>query len=176
MENANTALMIAGGILIAILIIATLVYMIGKMSSVVQEQSTVKVVEQVAEYNRVYEAYEKKKVRGTEIITLTNRARDNNKKYENNPKMQIKVLVKITKGYRGYGTVHSDVNETIADDGLILDTVYDFTAYTNAAVEKILSTSKDEGHAFMYARFFQCTDIEYDNEGGRVSSIIFTEI
>ena len=172
MDNINTALMIAGGLLIAILIIGALVYMFSILATVPQEQQTVKRIEQITEFNKTYEAYEKKKVRGTEVVTLVNRARDNNSKYQDNANMQIRVSVTITKAHRGYGTVQTDT--AVADDGLTVGT-YDFTATGNAAVEKILTDRKNEGHAFMYARFFQCTQIEYNNETGRVCAINFTE-
>lgn len=88
MENASKALLIAGGILIAILIVSVLVVTLNIVNSNQKTREKALATEQLAEFNQKYEAYNKKALRGTDIITLKNMA-----KSEGNA-----VTVKVTNG------------------------------------------------------------------------------
>lgn len=74
MENASKALLIAGGVLIAILILSVLVVTINIINSNQKAKEQALVTEQLVEFNQKYEAYNKKALRGTDIITLKNMA------------------------------------------------------------------------------------------------------
>lgn len=82
MENASKALLIAGGVLIAILILSVLVVTINIINSNQKAKEQALVTEQLVEFNQKYEAYNKKALRGTEIITVMNMAIENNNKME----------------------------------------------------------------------------------------------
>ena len=88
MENASKALLIAGGVLIAILIVSVLVVTLNIANSNQRTREKALATEQLAEFNQKYEAYNKKALRGTDIITLKNMA-----KSEGNA-----VTVKVTNG------------------------------------------------------------------------------
>lgn len=88
MENASKALLIAGGVLIAILIVSVLVVTHNIVNSNQRTREKALATEQLAEFNQKYEAYNKKALRGTDIITLKNMA-----KSEGNA-----VTVKVTNG------------------------------------------------------------------------------
>lgn len=88
MENASKALLIAGGVLIAILIVSVLVVTLNIVNSNQRTREKALATEQLAELNQKYEAYNKKALRGTDIITLKNMA-----KSEGNA-----VTVKVTNG------------------------------------------------------------------------------
>lgn len=88
MENASKALLIAGGVLIAILIVSVLVVTLNIVNSNQRTREKALATEQLAEFNQKYEAYNKKALRGTDIITLKNMA-----KSEGNA-----VTVKLTNG------------------------------------------------------------------------------
>ena len=88
MENASKALLIAGGVLIAILIVSVLVVTLNIVNSNQITREKALATEQLAEFNQKYEAYNKKALRGTDIITLKNMA-----KSEGNA-----VTVKVTNG------------------------------------------------------------------------------
>lgn len=88
MENASKALLIAGGVLIAILIVSVLVVTLNIVNSNQRTREKTLATEQLAEFNQKYEAYNKKALRGTDIITLKNMA-----KSEGNA-----VTVKVTNG------------------------------------------------------------------------------
>lgn len=70
MENASKALLIAGGILIAILILSVLVVTINIINSNQKAQEKALATEQLVKFNQKYEAYNKKALYGTDIITL----------------------------------------------------------------------------------------------------------
>lgn len=74
MENASRALLIAGSILIAIIIISLLVKTYGNIGMFKRQQLTQKEVEQINEFNKQYTKYANKYVYGTEVITVINRA------------------------------------------------------------------------------------------------------
>lgn len=88
MENASKALLIAGGVLIAILIVSVLVVTLNIVNSNQKTREKALATEQLAEFNQKYESYNKKALRGTDIITLKNMA-----KSEGNT-----VTVKVTNG------------------------------------------------------------------------------
>lgn len=80
MENASKALLMAGGVLIALLIIGALLLMFNNLSSYqkVGEQDTREA--QVIEFNNQFETYNRKNVRGSELYSLLNRVVDYNKR------------------------------------------------------------------------------------------------
>lgn len=78
MENAAKALMIAGGILLAILTITLLVYMMNAASSMAEAQDAKTLSEQIAAFNREYDSYNKRIMYGTDVITVINKAINHN--------------------------------------------------------------------------------------------------
>lgn len=82
MENAAKALSIAGGILIALIILAGLIYTFQRMSEIPDRQNYIKEVEEMEEFNRQFEAYQKKLMYGVDVISCLNKVIDNNKKSE----------------------------------------------------------------------------------------------
>lgn len=82
MENASKALLIAGGVLIAILIVSVLLVTLNIVNSNQKTREKALATEQLAEFNQKYEAYNKKALRGTDIITLMKMAIENNNKME----------------------------------------------------------------------------------------------
>lgn len=93
MENASKALLIAGGILIALIVLTLFILMFNKMSSLQQEQEVQLKVEQLAAFNAEFEAFNKKVMYGTDVITLINKVVENNKKYSGNTEYQIIVTL-----------------------------------------------------------------------------------
>lgn len=106
MENATKALLIAGGILIAMMTLALLVYVFGYMTDFAESQDRVAATQEIVEFNEGYEAYNKKKMYGTDIITVVNKAINNNKKVAQNTDdpYYVNVVVKTTKTFKTHGT------------------------------------------------------------------------
>ncbi|MBQ3145315.1 MAG: hypothetical protein IJB90_01855 [Clostridia bacterium] len=74
MENAAKALVIAGGILLAIMTLSLLVYMTGVTSRMAQAQDEKKEAEQLVAFNMEYEAYNKRRMYGVDVMTVVNKA------------------------------------------------------------------------------------------------------
>lgn len=81
MENASKALIIAGGILIAMIIIGLLLVMINQVGSYQSSDDKNKKNSQVAKFNLDFERYtDNKGITGADIISLINKINDYNKK------------------------------------------------------------------------------------------------
>ena len=81
MENATKALIIAGGMLIAMLIIGLLTWGYTQLRSMQQSDVTEEERQQIVEFNERFEAYNKKVVRGYQMISLSNLVLDTNSRY-----------------------------------------------------------------------------------------------
>lgn len=79
MENAAKALIIAGGILFAIMILSLVVYMSTTTTRMAEAQDEKKKVEELTAFNKEYEAYNKTRMYGADIITVVNKAIDYNR-------------------------------------------------------------------------------------------------
>ena len=77
MENASKALIIAGSMIIALIVISLLVFFFNNLKSLVGVQQGVTRTEQVAEYNKSYEAYARN-VYGSELLSIANKINDYN--------------------------------------------------------------------------------------------------
>lgn len=160
MENASKALLLAGGVLVAIIIIAILVYVFSAPSAMQDELTITKNAEQLEAFNSGYEAYNKKAMRGLDIITLINKARDNNIK---NPEQRVDIVVSIDTSVSTF-------------DGLT-ESSYTFTDETTNDYEKLLNgKTEDTKHItqFKSQRYFKCTKIEY--KAGRIIKMTFEDI
>ena len=83
MENAAQALLIAGGILLAILTLSLIVYMSNNVSTIGSAQAEKQEVERLAAWNAEWEAYNKQVLYGAEVLTVRNKADQNNLEYTN---------------------------------------------------------------------------------------------
>ncbi len=94
MENVSKALMIAAGILFAILVLTLLVIFFSQMSSYYAEQNNAKMIEQVTEFNNKFDNYSGKTIRGNELISVMNKVVDYNRTYadmEKNERITINI-------------------------------------------------------------------------------------
>lgn len=113
MENINKALLIAVGVLFAILVLTLLVIFHNQISSYYTEQHDSKMVEQITEFNNKFENYNGQTIRGNELISVMNRVVDYNRTYSD---MEGADRVTITIDLQGYqkellytGTPSSDI-------------------------------------------------------------------
>lgn len=95
MENAAKALLMAGGILLAILTMSLIVYLTSSASRIANSQDKRKEAQQLAEFNKSYEAYNKTRMYGTDIITVVNKAINHNKSIEAQTTEPYYVNIKI---------------------------------------------------------------------------------
>ena len=81
MENATTALYIAAGTLLGVMILSVVVFFFRRVGTMYEEQDKVLTAQQLAEWNNEYLAYDKKLMYGTDLISVLNKAYSNNEKY-----------------------------------------------------------------------------------------------
>lgn len=91
MENATQALLIAGGILLAILTLTMIAFLTGNLATVGQARAEKVELERLAKWNAEWEAYNKKLLYGADVLTLVNKAKQNNEEYENSTKYEVKI-------------------------------------------------------------------------------------
>lgn len=80
MENASKALLMAGGILIALLILSALVIFFTNLAEYQTNQDNSKLATQIAEFNDQYEPYNKENLTLMELKSVYNKILDNNQK------------------------------------------------------------------------------------------------
>ena len=82
MENASKALLIAGGVLIALIIMSLLVVTFTKIGDYQKSQSTSSKESELAKFNRDFERYTEGEIKGIDIVSLINKIHDYNTKKE----------------------------------------------------------------------------------------------
>ena len=160
MENASKALIIAGGILLALLTLAILIYTWRVMGNTVKEDDTQKNIQQIAAFNAQYTSYQKRALYGADVASVINKIIDNNKEHVDNPDYQINWEFKLTE------KLELD-NTTILPAG-----TYDQSKYS-AYVAMMNNASYFKEFKSLY---FKCTSVEYSNKTGRVNKIVFEQI
>ena len=78
MENASKALIMAGSVLIALIIISCLVLMINNLSTYQGLQTQSEEVAQIEKFNNQYIIYNRDDVRGSDLYSLMNKVIDYN--------------------------------------------------------------------------------------------------
>ena len=188
MENASRALLIAGGVLIAIIVITLLIHTYGDISSFQRQQVSNEEVERIENFNKEYTKYQNQYVYGTEVITVINKV------YSSEYPVTIEIKF-IEGGYKYKKYVYKDGKKTEkqytvnsgetmilkTDDSEKFDAV-DWRENYNTNLGTI--TENADGSATVNGlknRYFQCSDIDsrpaidYDKKTGRVTAIRFIE-
>lgn len=166
MENASKALTIAGGILIAILIIAALMTMFSSSNEMFKAEQDKKEIEQVTAFNNQYESYNKKLLRGTDVISVINKVLDNNTKYgvngynEPNYIMNVEFEMKETLVYTTNGISNNS--------SFKVGQKYDINSFATIKNNQEIFTD-------FKRRIFDCTSVKYNNTTGRVNYMLFVE-
>ena len=82
MENASKALIMAAGVLIGIMLLATYAFVIRGISIWPQAQEEMISSDQVAAFNEEFEVYKKSRMYGVDVLSCLNKAYNNNEKYD----------------------------------------------------------------------------------------------
>lgn len=80
MENASKALIIAGSVLLAVLIITALIYTFSQISSLKQVEASSEEEKILAQYDKEIESFNRPGLYGSEILSLANLVEDYNKR------------------------------------------------------------------------------------------------
>lgn len=206
MENATKALGMAAGVLIAIMVIALIYTLVSEISETQNQDELLLKAEQAAKFNQAYESYEKSLLRGTELITVINKAISNNVKYEDQDKIYdvnirftlrtpvTKVTVQVKNGETKKTKEETELEEDLtyelvdydADDRINarLREFMKLGAKQNASDDGIYAEFIDErNYTKVYDNFkvfkrklFKCTEIGYSPETSRVNLLVFEEV
>lgn len=96
MENAGKALEMAGSVLIGILILGCLVFAYNQLATVKQNEQVSKRVQQAADFNKDYLAYDRNNLYGSDIFSIANLISNYNiKEHEAKDYTEITISVKI---------------------------------------------------------------------------------
>ncbi len=168
MENASKALIIAAEILIALIIITAIVMGYNSLKDLQQQEKSQVETEQLIVFNKEYESYNRKLLRGVDVISAMNRAIDNNAKYtteqgydEEYYKIDVEFIMKEEVVFKKGGGQSSSIRFKIN------------TPYTMDEFETIRNNT--DAFTDFKRRVFDCTKMEYSKKSGRVSKIQFTE-
>lgn len=174
MENAAKALTIAGGILISLLILGIIIFGYNNLSNLSKQQEDKKEIEQLAAFNKEYESYNRKLLRGVDVISLMYKAIDNNEKYKDNLDyygIEITFKMKNPISYK---------KEDMKENGKTKTKVIEITGTFNTQKEYskddffIIKNNSDAFTDFK-RRIFNCINITYNKKSGRVKSMHFEE-
>ena len=154
MENASKALLMAGGILIALLVISALILMFNQIGDYGKSQEEMKRNSQLVEFNKDFERYlENKGITGADVISLFNKVNDYNHKTVNvsdgedaEKTLDYTIKIKLTV----YGL--DKFNETYASD-LFSKSSYTIansgTNYKNNELKEALDKGKEAEARFV---------------------------
>lgn len=107
MENASKALVLAGGVLLAMMILVMLIYVGTSMTDNMESQERNNLAKQITEFNKTYLAYDKTKMFGIDVITVANKAINHNKtiEAEDTDPYYINIVVKTKNDFKTTGIV-----------------------------------------------------------------------
>lgn len=190
MENASTALKIAGGIIIAMLVLSLIVFGIRRASRYEQQKQESVEVEQLAEFNQSLLSYENDIVSGFRMISLSNLANDNNVRFssEIDDFVPVRIYAKLINtdgqlpGWSGYNST-DDYKKIKLSTGVETREKYfnmiNYVGTTANGPYYIQSNGKatDKKTQTEFKQlYFQCMDVTYDKTTGRVIQMVFDEI
>ena len=110
MENASKALLIIGAVLIAIIVITGLIYLTKALGDFAGTSEEAKEQAEIAKFNKQFEAYNKERLYGTDIISIVNKADENNEKYNVENTNPFYITIQINLGNK-YITTYTEQKE-----------------------------------------------------------------
>lgn len=180
MENASKALIIAGGILIAMMVVTILLTSWNKITSYQKAQEEKTTFEQLNNFNKEFESYNKGVVRGYELISLNNLIADTNKKYsDTDGYREMEAFVKFIEGTTAVTNMEgtSKQQRLVSDYLRLSDFMLDYYYY---CIDDC--GNKDYAKIFKES-YFQCDKTVYNGEeddigngSGRIQKLYFTQI
>ena len=165
MENASKALIMAAGVLVAIIIIAVFNVMRGRINSFQMQQLSEEEQAQLITYNEQYTKYAGEYMYGTEIMTIINKHNDY---FSQGFAFPLTVIINFNTPYK-YNPITLDPTTGKMIKGAE-------TSTTQLTLDANKSTFTETVAKEFRNRAFKCTSIGYDNNTGRVNMISFKEI
>lgn len=205
MENASKALIIAGGILLAIITLSLIVYMTTATARIGEAQDEKTAAEQLAAFNMEWEAYNKRVMYGTEIMSIANKAIEyNGNLTDRESQKAINITIKIKDDFtatKHYKTEYSNgkteesdptvINEwsisggsdiiiNFNTDGKIINLFTDQSVKDEIRIiEETRTYIKKEIIYSALTNFkraiFKCTNVHYNENTGRIDGMTFEQ-
>lgn len=184
MENASKALIMAGGILIAILVVSLLVLGWNRISDYNRQQDETKTLDQIVKLNKEFESYNKKVVYGYEIISLNNLIEDTNER--NSATDGYKPIEGHIKLLRDTTLINQladrEKNTWMGNGG-------SFSDFFEKIYNKAVDGGQKEFAKIFKESYFECTRVDYDGTvekdgnvsdsgqgSGRIQKLYFEQI
>jgi len=169
MENASKALLIAGGMLLAMMILVLVISLATTITDVTESQDRKKLTEQIVQFNKEYEAYNKTKMFGTDVITVVNKAIDHNKtiratevepyyiniKIKVNQTFKTEVMEIKQNGEEREETILSGKDITIAIKELLGNPKNNYNSYLELGTYELGTWQKNGEEFIMYNNFVE---------------------
>jgi len=163
MENASEALKIAGGILLALMTISVFIFMFSNISTMGEARENQRQAKYVANWNAEWEAYNKKIMYGTEVLSVINKARS----VDEGELVNITVTI-VEEEYKE--------GKLISTETTVIDIERRTTKVTINNVEQKSEEKIKEGINKLNERktnIFNCVNVTYGGENGRINSMKF---
>lgn len=168
MENATKAFLIAGGVLIALITLSIFVFSYNQLNWYQNLENDAKDEQLIQKYNVEFEAFNKKIMYGTDIISVLNKAISHNdtKNAQYGNEYFINVVVSI-----------EEINYGKGYDDTIKNKTYSLQQISSIEKDGLLKESSDSESIFYNFKkaTFTCTGISY-NDAGRISEIRFKQV
>ena len=160
MENASKALVMAGTILISLMIITALVLSYNSFSNYEKSKEETKDTKLLENFNNQYEIYNRKNIKGTDIISVVNKAQAYNLQNENINPITVNIDFKGKK---------SEFSFTTEKNELILYSQY------NGNFSKVINEAKiaESNLGGKVAAFKLASDIHNLEEHGKINSTLY---
>lgn len=160
MENATKAFIIAGGMLIAMLIVGLLVWGYNNISNLQRTNVETEALEQISQFNSRFEAYNRGSVRGYQMISLVNLARDYNSRFrEEDGYYPVEIIAKLDA--QGANLPEATNAQRYSND----NSYFDMIKYITEIYEPRLENATDPNNRNQFKEmYFECTNVVYDNE------------
>ncbi|MFR0822501.1 MAG: hypothetical protein ACLU84_00290 [Clostridia bacterium] len=132
MENASKALIIAGGIVVAVLIISLLVVFFNNLRGLQGTQAGLTEEEQAVEFNKQFEVYDRDNIYGSDILSLANKVVDYNlRESDKKGYQEMKMSVTFKTAISGFEKNTTYTSEQMKEIVTTLDTdITSFGGYT----------------------------------------------
>lgn len=149
MENASKALIMAGAILIAIMIISLAVYLFTDFGTTSAEINKENAERQLTQFNTQFTTYlGRNNITVYELISVVNLAKENNSEY---------------------ASVNNYAN---AENGYQINVYLDNTTLLSTKTQTDLDTYIQ--NTGLGETLYTCTSVTYDNQNGRIREVYFT--
>lgn len=93
MDNAAKAILISGGILIALLLLSLIVVMFRNINTMEQARDEKEIMQELIQWNSEWEAYNKQVMYGSDVLTVVNKAAQVNYELADTPKYHVTIKV-----------------------------------------------------------------------------------